>query len=83
MMAGTHHIVLDITDVAGGRDVAKASVTVAIVSPAKKNSSVDLKPRMSHYAGALTLDEKGEYTFTVGVNVNGVTTTKQFLYAVK
>jgi hypothetical protein len=83
MMAGTHHIVLDVTDVSGGRDVAKASAKVVIVSPSKKTSSVDLKPRMSHFAGALTLDEKGEYTLTVSVNVSGVATTKQFPYAVK
>jgi hypothetical protein len=38
---------------------------------------------MSHFGGALTLDEKGEYRFTVDVNVGGVSKTTQFQYAVK
>jgi hypothetical protein len=38
---------------------------------------------MSHFDSALTLDEKGEYRFTVNVNLGGVTKTTQFQYAVK
>ena len=33
---------------------------------------------MSHFGGGLTLDEKGEYQFTVSVNVDGVSKTTQF-----
>jgi len=83
MMAGTHHLRLDVTDAASGKEVAKASAMVLIMSPSKKSSSVDLKPMMSHFGGALTLDEKGEYQFTVSVNVGGVSKTTQFQYAVK
>jgi hypothetical protein len=83
MMAGTHHIVLDVTEIASGKEVAGASARVLIESPTKKSSSVDLKSMMSHFDSALTLDEKGEYRFTVNVNFGGVTKTTQFQYAVK
>jgi len=83
MMAGTHHIVLDVTEIASGKEIAGASARVLIESPTKKSSSVDLKSMMSRFEGALTLDEKGEYRFTVNVNVGGVTKTTQFQYAVK
>lgn len=83
MMAGTHHIVLDVTEIASGKEIAGASARVLIESPTKKSSSVDLKSMMSRFEGALTLDEKGEYRFTVNVNFGGVTKTTQFQYAVK
>ena len=83
MMAGTHHIMLDVKDTSSGKEIANASAMVLIVSPSKKSSSVDLKPMMSHFGGALTLDEKGEYQFTVSVNVGGVSKSMQFQYVVK
>ena len=83
MMAGTHHIMLDVKDTASGKEITNASAIVLIVSPSKKNSSVDLKPMMSHFGGALALDEKGEYQFTVSVNVGGVSKSTQFQYVVK
>jgi hypothetical protein len=83
MMAGTHHIMLDVTDAASGKEIANASANVLIVSPSKKNSSVDLLPMMNHFGLGLTLDEDGEYQFTVNVNVDGVSKTTQFQYTVK
>jgi hypothetical protein len=83
MMAGTHHIMLDVTDAAIGKEIANASAKILIVSPSKKSSSVDLTPMMSHFGAALTLEEKGGYQFTVDVNVGGVSKTTQFEYAVK
>lgn len=83
VMTGTHHIVLGVTERASGKEIAGASARVLIESPSKKSSSVDLKPMMQHFGGALTLDEKGEYRFTVNVSVGGVTETTQFQYAVK
>jgi hypothetical protein len=83
MMAGTHHIMLVVTDATSEKEIANASTNVLIVSPSMKHSSVDLKPMMSHFGGGLTLDEKGKYTITVCVNVNGVSKTKEFQYKVK
>ena len=83
MMSGTHNIMLDVKDSASGKEIADASASVLIVSPSKKTTSVDLKPMMNHYGGALKLDEKGEYQFTVSVIVGGVSRTKLFQYMVK
>lgn len=83
MMSGTHHIMLDVTDATSGKEITNASAKVLIVSPSKKNSSVDLTSMMSHFGNGLALDEKGEYQLTVSVNVNGVSKTKQFQHTVK
>ena len=83
MAAGTHHIVVDATEIASGKEIADASAKVLLESPSKKSSSVNLTPMMQHFGGALTLNEKGEYRFTVNVSVGGVTKTTQFQYAVK
>ncbi len=83
MRAGTHHIGLDVTDAAKGTEIANASVNLLIESPSKKTSPVDLKPMMSHLGSGLTLDEKGQYNFTVNVIVGGVTKSTKFHYAVK
>lgn len=83
VMAGTHCIILDISDPATKKAISDANAKVMFVSPSKKHSSVDLKPMMSHFGGGLTLNEKGEYEFTVSVNVGGVPKATQFEYRVK
>ena len=83
MMAGTHHIILEVTDAALGKEIDNASAKVLIVSPSKYTATVDLKPMMGHFGGALTFDEKGKYVIAVSVNVGGVSKTKEFQYAVK
>jgi hypothetical protein len=83
MLAGTHHIMLHVTDTISGKEIADANVNVLILSPSKKNSSVELKPRMNHFRGGLTLTENGEYQFTVIVKVDGVPKSTQFKYKVK
>jgi hypothetical protein len=82
MMSGTHHIMLDVTDATSGKEIANADAKVLFVSPSKKDTSVDLAPVMTHFGGGLILDEKGEYEFTVSVNVEGVSRTTQFQYTV-
>jgi hypothetical protein len=83
MMAGTHHIGLEVTDAAKGTAITRVSVNLLIESPSKKESSIDLKPMMSHFGSGLTLDEKGEYRFTVNVNAAGVAKTTKFQYVVE
>jgi hypothetical protein len=83
MMAGTHHIGLEVTDSVRGTVIATATVNLQIESPSKKTSSVDLRPMMSHYGSGLTLDEMGQYNFTVNVIVGGVTKSTKFQYTVK
>jgi hypothetical protein len=74
---------LILTDAVSGKEIANASAKVLIVSPSKKNSSVDLMPMMNHFGDGLTLDEEGDYQFTVSVNVDGVIKTSQFEYEVE
>ena len=83
MIAGTHYIMLDVTDAASGKEIANGSAKVQIVYPSKKNSSVDLNPVMSHFGGGVSLDEKGEYLFTINLNVGAGYKTTQFKYKVK
>jgi hypothetical protein len=82
-VASTHHIVLDVTEMASGKEIAGTSAMVLIESPSRKSSSVDLTSMTEHFGSALTLNEKGEYRFTVNVSFGGVTKTTKFLYAVK
>ena len=82
-MAGTHHLMLEALEVSSGKEIANASAKVDIVSPSKKNSTVDLKTMMKHFGSGITLDEKGEYQLTVSVNAGGVSKTTQFKYTVK
>jgi len=83
MMAGTHHIMLHVTDATSGKEIANATANVLIVSPSMKHSTVDLKPMMNHFGCGLTLDEKGKYTITASITINGISKSKEFQYTVK
>lgn len=83
MMAGSHHIMVAVTDVASGKEVTDATAKVLVASPTGKSSSVDLKTMMNQFGGNLTLDEKGEYELTVSLEVNGVANTTPFKYTVQ
>ena len=83
MMAGTHCIMLNVTDVSSGKNIDDATAKVTIVSPSKMTSSFDLKSMMSHFCTGISLKEKGEYHFSVSVTVDGVSKTKDFEYTVK
>jgi hypothetical protein len=83
MMAGTHCIMLDISDAVTKKEISDASTKVLIMSPSKKRSSVDLKPMMRHFGTGLTLHEEGKYRMTVSVTVNEVSRTKEFPYRVR
>ncbi len=83
MMEGTYFIMLDVRNTASGREIANTSAKVQIVAPSKESFSVDLKAMMSHFGSALTLKEKGEYLFTINLNVGSGYKTAQFKYKVK
>jgi hypothetical protein len=83
MMAGTHCIMLDVTDATNGKEITNTTAKVTIVSPSKMTSSFDLKSMMSHFGIGIPLKEKGEYEFSVSVTVGGVSKTKDFEYIVK
>jgi len=59
MMAGTHHIGLEVTDAAKGTAITRVSVNLLIESPSKKSLRSTSKPMMSHFGSGLTLRRKG------------------------
>jgi hypothetical protein len=83
MTAGTHHIVLEVTDASLGKEIDNASAKVLIVSPSKYTATVDLRPMRDYLCGALTFGEKGKYSLAVSVNVGGVSKTKEFQFVAK
>jgi hypothetical protein len=82
MMSGTHHFMLFLKDAASGVEITGCSANLRLESPSMENSTVNLKSIMRHFAYGLALEEKGEYLFTVSVNVRGVDTTIRFRYRV-
>lgn len=84
MMAGSHLIMVEVQNTVSGKETNAVSAKVDIVSPTNKNSSVDLKmPMENHFGSGLTLDEKGEYQFTVSVFTGNVTKSIKLKYTVK
>lgn len=83
VMVGTHCIILDVSNISNGKVVADTSAKVEIVSPTKILSSVNFVPMMSYFGGGATLNERGEYLFTINLNVGTGYKTSQFKYRVK
>jgi len=83
MMDSTHYFIFDVTNINNGKEFADTSAKVAIVFPSKKLSSVHLQPMMNHFGGGVSLNEKGDYLFTINLNVGASYITKQFIYKEK
>lgn len=83
LLEGTHYFIFDVTNNTTGKEVADTSAKVEIVSPSKKISSVRLQPMINHFGGGVTLDEKGEYLFTINLNVGSGYKTTQLKYKIK
>ena len=81
--SGTHYLIFDVTNILNKKEVADTSAKVEVVSPTKKITSVNLQPMMNHFGGGVSLDEKGEYLFTINLNVGTGYKTTQFQYKVK
>ncbi|MCL4547100.1 MAG: hypothetical protein M1495_00845 [Bacteroidetes bacterium] len=83
VLKGTHYFIFDVTNITSGKQFADTSAKVEIVSPSKVVSSVNLQPMMNHFGGGVSLNEKGEYLFTINLNVGAGYKTSQFKYKVK
>ena len=83
MMAGTHHIMVVVTDEESKKEIENAKVEIGLISPSKKSSTVELTSMMNHFGGGLALDEKGGYTLNVLVKVGDETRTAGLEYEVK
>lgn len=83
MMAGTHHIMVAVTDEEAKAEVKDAEVKITVTPPSKKSSSATLARMMSHFGAGISLDEKGAYTIAAMVMVDGKHFEGQFSYEVK
>ena len=78
VMLGTHCIIIDVTNISNGKQVADTSAKVEIVSPTKKLSSVHFVSMMSYFGAGVSLIERGDYLFTINLNVGSGYKTWQF-----
>jgi len=83
IISGTHYFIFDVTNIKRGKEVADTSAKVEVVSPSKKNISLNLKPMMNHFGSGLTLYEKGDYLFTINLNDGASYRTTQLKYSLK
>jgi hypothetical protein len=78
----TYHVMVELKK-ADGKVLTDANASMMAVSPAGKNTSVELKPMMDEYGSDFMLDEKGEYQLTIQLNVGGVPNSTQFKFVAK
>jgi len=83
MMAGSYFIILDVTNISSGKEFADTSAKVEIVSPSKKSSSANFIPMMSYFGAGVSLNEKGDYLFTINLNIGAGYKTTQFKFTLK
>ena len=83
MMTGNYCIILDVTNISNGKEFADTSAKVEVVSPSKKLSSVNFIPMMNYFGGGVSLNEKGDYLFTINLNIGMGYKTTQFKYTLK
>lgn len=83
IIAGTHCLIFDVTNFKSGKELADTSAKVEISSPTKKVTSVHLQPLMSYFGGGIMLNERGQYLFTINLNIGSGYKTTQFKYKVR
>jgi hypothetical protein len=83
MMAGSYFIILDVTNISSGKEFADTSAKVEVVSPSKKLSSANFIPMLSYFGAGVSLTEKGDYLFTININIGMGYKTTQFKYTLK
>ena len=82
-VADSYHVMVELKNSESGKDVPDATASLMTVSPTSKNATLELKPMASQFGGNLTLNEKGEYQFTMNINVGGVTNATPFKFTVQ
>jgi hypothetical protein len=83
MMAGSYFIILDVTNISTGKEFADTSAKVEVVSPTQKLSSANFIPMLSYFGAGVYLTEKGDYLFTININIGMGYKTTQFKYTLK
>jgi hypothetical protein len=83
IIAGNYCIILDVTNILNGKEFADTSAKVEVVSPSKKLSTANFIPMMNYFGGSVQLNEKGDYLFTINLNIGMGYKTTQFKYTLK
>ncbi|MCX6150312.1 MAG: hypothetical protein NTX22_07310 [Ignavibacteriales bacterium] len=83
MFDSSHYFILDITNINNGKEFADTSAKVEIVSASKKVLSLRLQPMMNHFGSGVSFNERGDYLFTINLNVGSGYKTMQFKYKVR
>ena len=83
MMAGTHHIMVTVTDDKSKKDITDANVAATFSIEGKQSSTVALSRMMNHFGGGLVLHQKSTYTINIVVTAGGKSHETQFSYEVK
>jgi len=84
-MKETHHFMVMFVDSATGEPIEHGSAALKIVSPSGMESGpVKLIGMQGHFGADITLNEKGNYTFTVGTKLaDGEKRQFQFTHTLK
>jgi len=83
MMSGTHCVIFDMTNIKNRKEIADTSAKVEIVYPSRKTVSVKFRPMMNYFGSGVSLEEKGEYLFTINMNLGTGYKTTQFKYRIR
>lgn len=83
MMGGNYFIILDVTNTSSGKEFADSSAKVSIVTPSQKVTSVNFIPMMNYFGAGVLMNEKGDYLFTININIGWGYKTTQFKYTMK
>jgi hypothetical protein len=83
LMAGNYFVILDVTNTGSGKEFADSSAKVSIVSPSQKITSANFIPMMSYFGAGVGMQEKGDYLFTININIGMGYKTTQFKYTLK
>jgi hypothetical protein len=83
IIAGNYCVILDVKNISTGKEFADTSAKVEIVSPAKKLSTANFIPMMNYFGGSVQLNGKGDYLFTINLNIGMGYKTTQFKYTLK
>lgn len=83
MMAGTHHVLLNVADSVSGSEVVNTSATLLVRSPGGKRSLLELRRMMGHFGIGVSMAERGTYQLTIDVNANGISHVDAFTFTVE
>ncbi len=82
MMAGTHHVMVKVSEVESDETVEDAEVELQITSPKNETFALELMNMKDHSCSGLTLKEKGVYGISTSINIDGRTHVGKFQYVV-